>query len=437
MRLAFALLLATATVLAGPDRKQLEAFGVKWWKARPKNKFHRWDPAVRQALLEEAAAFGPLPEGSLEKVRDALWKSVKKYGPSGGRGKLVIKDHGYESEHTNDKMWANVKGAGKGKGLVMSLHGGGEGAGGADTNWSLKGCMTIGPQGLLIHGDNWNRVHGEKQILSLIEIAKAQWDVDPDRVFVMGFSMGGTGSWHMAGRFPDLFAGAAPCNGVIMANPVSQLQTKEEVQSIQYGLLPNVYNLPIYFCTGSVDKNCRPGTFLYAWDEILELRKEYPEGFRDIRFEYHEGVAHAFGPGQPGKALKWLAQQKRNSFPQKLVWLYAANPHPLPDEKDTTRRYQKHTFYWIRHDHPADRMEIIATRDGNEFDVSLIGAEAEGLYVMLNPQMIDVKEEVVVRLEGKEVYRGKPVPDVRTIVESLDSKLDKTLTFDRRAPCWK
>ena len=439
MKVLLWLLALTAVVAAqeAPDRKKLEAFGVKWWKARPKNKFHDWESRQRKELHEEARAFGTIPEGSWTQVRAALWKSVKRHGPKGKRkGKVLIQDHGYTSKYTNDKMWANFTKGGKGKGLCVSLHGGGEGAGSADS-WSMKGCMTIAPQGLLIHGDNWNCVHGEKQVLSLIEIAKAQYDIDPDRVYVVGFSMGGTGSWHMAGRFPDLFAGAAPCNGVLMAQPVSQVQTKEEVQTIQYGLVPNTYNLPLYFCTGSVDKNCRPGTYLFTWDVIQDLRQEYPEGYKQIQFEYHIGVAHAFGPGQPSKALKWLAAQKRNTYPKKLVWEYAANPHPLPDGKDTTRRYQKHTFYWIRHDHPEDRMEIIATRKGNEFDVSLVGAEAEGLYVMLNPNMIDVSKEVVVRLEGEEVYRGKPEPDVLTIVESLDSKLDKSLTFDRKVPCWK
>ena len=56
--------------------------------------------------------------------------------------------------------------------------------------------------------------------------------------------------------------------------------------------------------------------------------------------------------------------------------------------------------------------------------------------------MIDAGASVVTGhgphvLRGIEIYRGKPVPDVATIVESLDSKLDKTLTFDRKVPCWK
>jgi len=432
------ILLASAALAEPSLLKRAEEFGVRWWKARPPTKFQDWDPAVRAALLREAREIGPIPEGSLVKVRNALWKSVRRYGPKGkGSGKLYIEDHGYKSQYTNDEMWALVKGASRGKGLVIGLHGGGEGAGSADSSWHVKDCMGIYPQGLLIHGDNWNRVHGEKQILTLIEIAKAQWDIDPDRVYVMGFSMGGTGSWHMAGRFPDLFAGAAPCNGVLMANPKSQLETKGEVGAIQYGLVPNVRNLAMYYFAGTADKNCMPGTYLFVWDMIEELRKEDPGGYENIRFKCYEGLAHSFPPGEPTNCSKYLAQFTRDSYPEKIHWEYASDPHPLPDSKDTTRRYQKHCFYWIRHDEPRDRMEIIAKRKGNEFDVSLVGADPQGLYVMLNPAMIDVTKEVVVRLDGTEVYRGKPQPDFVTVVESLDDKLDKTLTFDRRVPLWK
>jgi hypothetical protein len=95
------------------------------------------------------------------------------------------------------------------------------------------------------------------------------------------------------------------------------------------------------------------------------------------------------------------------------------------------------TMYWFRHDRPADRMQVTARRKGNEFDVELVGAGAEGAYVMLNPQMFDPAADVVVRLDGKEVYRGRPQPDFVTVVESLDSKLDKVLTFDRKVPLWR
>jgi hypothetical protein len=170
---------------------------------------------------------------------------------------------------------------------------------------------------------------------------------------------------------------------------------------------------------------------------LQELKKEDPDGYGKIRFQCYEGLTHSFPPGEPTNAIKYMAAQRRDSYPEKLRWEYAANPYPIPDEKDKTRRYQQHCFYWLRVDEPRDRMDIVATRKGNEFDVQLAGVEPKGCYVMLNPRMIDVEADVVVRVDGKEVYRGRPGPDFATVVESLDDKLDKTLTFDRKVPLWK
>lgn len=435
------LLLALPLQAGGIDRRvvqRMEEFGVRWWQARPPTKFHAWDPAVREALLEEARAFGAIPEGAWREVRDALWKSVRKHGPKGkGRGRMLIEGHGYASPYTKDEMWVLVKGSGRNRGLSVSLHGGGEGAGSADPTFAVKNTITMAPQGLLLHGDNWNTVHGEKQILTCIEIAKAQFDIDPDRVYVGGFSMGGTGAWHMAGRFPDLFAAAAPCAGVVMAQPRSQVPRKEDVAAVQYGLVPNVRNLAMYYFTGLEDRNCMPGTYLYVADLLEELRRADPEGYGRIRFTVYPDLAHAFPPGEPANCLKYLAEQRRDPYPDRVVWEYAAHPWPLPDEKDRTPRQQVTTMYWIRHDRPVDRMRITARREGNRFFVELVGTGAEGCYLMLNPAMFDPSEEVVVHLDGREFYRGRPQPDFVTVVESLDSKLDRSLTFDRKIPLWR
>ena len=40
--------------------------------------------------------------------------------------------------------------------------------------------------------------------------------------------------------------------------------------------------------------------------------------------------------------------------------------------------------------------------------------------------------EVIVKIDGDEVYRGKPRPDFVTVLETFDARLDKRLTFDRR-----
>lgn len=52
-----------------------------------------------------------------------------------------------------------------------------------------------------------------------------QYDVDVDRIYVTGLSMGGFGTWELASRFPDRFAAIAPiCGG---GNPKQACQLKD------------------------------------------------------------------------------------------------------------------------------------------------------------------------------------------------------------------
>ena len=56
-----------------------------------------------------------------------------------------------------------------------------------------------------------------ESILEFIEQIKAEYNVDPDRVYLTGLSMGGYGTWYTAMARPDMFAAIAPVCGGGMA----------------------------------------------------------------------------------------------------------------------------------------------------------------------------------------------------------------------------
>ena len=90
MRPCARLLVVVLACVGGPranaaeklDTKAIAALADRWFEARPKTCFEAWDHAKRGALLKEAEALGPLPEGSLAQVRDLLWKAVRKHAPN-------------------------------------------------------------------------------------------------------------------------------------------------------------------------------------------------------------------------------------------------------------------------------------------------------------------------------------------------------------------
>ena len=54
---------------------------------------------------------------------------------------------------------------------------------------------------------------GERDVLKCIERRAQRFQLDEDRVYLTGESMGGNGTWLLASRHPDTFAAAAPVYG--------------------------------------------------------------------------------------------------------------------------------------------------------------------------------------------------------------------------------
>lgn len=64
--------------------------------------------------------------------------------------------------------------------------------------------------GALGRGDNLYRGEGEVDVLEVIADIEARYRVDPNRIYLMGHSMGSQGTYAVALRNPDLFAAVAP-----------------------------------------------------------------------------------------------------------------------------------------------------------------------------------------------------------------------------------
>jgi len=105
--------------------------------------------------------------------------------------------------------------------LILALHfgvRGGDAAGaGGDVVQILigpalaeLGAIIVAPDS--VRGD-WRSPENEKAVNELLDLVLAHYSIDKKRVAVTGFSMGGTGSWHFAEKFPERFSAAIPVAG--------------------------------------------------------------------------------------------------------------------------------------------------------------------------------------------------------------------------------
>lgn len=53
----------------------------------------------------------------------------------------------------------------------------------------------------------------QRTVLALLDSLEAEFDVDPDRLYITGLSMGGHGTWDFVSRLPHRFAAAVPMSG--------------------------------------------------------------------------------------------------------------------------------------------------------------------------------------------------------------------------------
>ena len=102
--------------------------------------------------------------------------------------------------------------------LILALHfgvGGGSatGAGGdmldilVGPGLASLGAIIVAPDS--VRG-NWSTPENEKAVTALLDTVTARYAVDRKKIAVTGFSMGGSGSWHFAQKFPDIFSAAIP-----------------------------------------------------------------------------------------------------------------------------------------------------------------------------------------------------------------------------------
>ncbi len=129
-----------------------------------------------------------------------------------------------------------------------------------------------------------------KCVIDIIAKLKKDYSVNDERVYAMGLSMGGFGTWDLLTRHSDIFAAGVPiCGG---GDP---LKAKE------------LAKLPIWTFHGSADGVVPPsGTKAMA----NAINKQNPENFH---YEEFQGMDHGIWETVAGRedVLKWLFEQSK------------------------------------------------------------------------------------------------------------------------------
>ena len=124
--------------------------------------------------------------------------------------------------------------------LVVALHGmGGDensmfdayGAGAIKREAARTGLMVVCPKGR----DSASMYQGtaETDVLDVLAQVRRDLKIDPARIYLMGHSMGGFGTWSIAMRHPDIWAALGPISGG--ANPAGVAAIKNIPEYVVHG----------------------------------------------------------------------------------------------------------------------------------------------------------------------------------------------------------
>jgi len=165
---------------------------------------------------------------------------------------------------------------------------------------------------------------GEDDVVLATQKVLKDYRIDPDKVVMCGYSMGGMGAWTIGGHYPQMFAGLCALSGRgdfyqwKGFAPETIPPFKRKLAEIEFGanMLPNYTHLPVFMMHGSADLTIPTEQSRTMNDRLRAL------GFR-VEYVELEGQGHFFFYTEAGyreEMLRWLKGCKRTGPPRKVAY---------------------------------------------------------------------------------------------------------------------
>lgn len=305
----------------------------------------------------------------------------------------------------------------KPKGLVICMHGGGQGSGDAN---NMVGPMSdpasgldwlaIFPEVLEKTERGWTDSGTEEWVVDLIDGALRTWKIDPNRVYLSGHSMGGYGSWTLGAHHADRVAALAPSAGA----PTPAYGPEGTIVEIDQGVVPNLRNVPMIVFQSTDDPRVPPDANQAAVKDVERFKDLYG-GYENFTYWEVEDRQHQFPVGGMKVLMEKMDVFERQPIQDKIVW------QPTLD--------WKHQMGWLWWEEPVMTLITVAERlpDSNTLAIES-KADLSTLYVLLDERVIDMEKEVIITVNGEETNRGLPQPTLGTMLLT-GSTPDSALLF--------
>lgn len=292
-----------------------------------------------------------------------------------------------------------------GHSLFISLHGGGEAdASVNDQQWENQKGLYQPDEGIYLAPraptNTWNLWH-EPHIDPLLERLITNFivleGINPNRVYVMGYSAGGDGVYQLGPRMADHWAAAA-----MMAGHPNDARPE------------SLRNIGFTIHVGGLDTAYDRNLVAEEWGTLLdELSAADPGGYPHY-VEVHPDKPHWMDL-EDAVAVPWMAEFTRNPMPERIVWL----------QDDVTHR----RFYWLAvdSDNAAPNNRIEASLTGQTIDLQVSGVQR--VSIRLSDAMLDLDQSIRVASGATTLFEGTVERTILTLAVTLEERGDPTLVF--------
>ncbi len=147
---------------------------------------------------------------------------------------------------------------------------------------------------------------GEVDVLEAIEHVKRRYPIDPERIVLCGFSMGGAGAWHLGAHYAEHWCAVSPGAGFAETARYQNLKPEQYppwYEQKLWGLYDvpdyvlNLFNIPVVAYSGELDKQIQSA-------RIME--EAYRREGRELTHLIGPGVAHKYNPETLAELMKRL-----------------------------------------------------------------------------------------------------------------------------------
>jgi hypothetical protein len=358
-------------------------------------------------LVDKDFAKVPLTKADSATARELLWKAhaemIRKDRAAEVKDR-VLKEGKLEMPFFNKTFGDKPK---TGRSLWISLHGGGGAPKSVNDQqyenqkklYTVEEGIYLAPRAPTNTWNLWHEAHIDRLFGRLIEDLVVLEDVDPDKVYVLGYSAGGDGVYQLGPRMADYWAGAAMMAG--HPNGVSLLSLR---------------NVPFALQVGGNDGAYNRNTVAKEYGDKLEAlqagdKKGYPHFVK-----IHEGKGHWMNL-EDKAALPWMAKFTRDPIPEKVVWKQTGTPHDRS--------------YWLAVPSAEAKNETLVVAERNGQKIEITSAEKVGkLLIRLDDRMADLDKPVTVTQGGKELFARTPSRTIGVLAKTLAGRGDPKLMFD-------